>query len=131
MMSAIRAAKLEDRVIFTGMVPRGDVIGFLKSSDVMLAPVRFMNSGAVIVEAWAAGTPVIQSDAVDPDLIEQGVNGWRFASEHPDELAERMVESFEKRERLPEMGQRGRKKVLEGFTYPKLISIYEETLKRL
>ena len=129
--SAIRAAKLEDRVIFTGMIPREDVIGFLKTSDVMLAPVRFMNSGAVIVEAWAAGTPVIQSDAVDPDLIDPGVNGWRFASEQPDELAARLIESFERREKLPEMGQKGREKVLDGFTYPKLVAIYEETFAGL
>lgn len=131
MKNAIRAAKLEDRVLFTGMVPRDDVIGFLKSADVMLAPVRFMNSGAVIVESWAAGTPVIQSDAVDPDLIDQGVNGWRFKSEDSGALAEVMAESFAKRASLPRMGQKGREKVLAGFTYPKLISIYEETLEKL
>lgn len=131
MKRAVCDAGLEDRVVFTGMVPRADVIGFLKSSDVMLAPVRFMNSGAVIVESWAAGTPVIQSDAVDPDLIETGINGWRFASENSDELAERMIESFEKREKLPEMGRKGREKVLAGFTYPKLVSIYEETIAEL
>ena len=131
MKRAVCDAGLEDRVVFTGMVQRADVIGFLKSSDVMLAPVRFMNSGAVIVESWAAGTPVIQSDAVDPDLIETGINGWRFASENSDELAERMIESFEKREKLPEMGRKGREKVLAGFTYPKLVSIYEETIAEL
>lgn len=127
---AVHDAGVEDRVIFTGMIPRNDVIGFLKTSDIMLAPVRFMNSGAVIVEAWAAGTPVIQSDAVDPDLIEQGVNGWRFGSERPDELAERMIESFERRKQLPEMGRRGREKVLTEFTYPKLISAYEEIITK-
>lgn len=131
MKSAIREAKLKDRVVFTGMIPRADVIGFLKTSDVMLAPVRFMNSGAVIVESWAAGTPVIQSDAVDPDLIDQGVNGWRFHSEQSRELAERLVESYEKHAQLPEMGRKGREKVLAGFTYPKLISIYEETIAGL
>ena len=131
MKTAIRDAGLEKRVLFTGMIPRADVIGFLKSSDVMLAPVRFMNSGAVIVESWAAGTPVIQSDAVDPDLIDQGINGWRFRSEQSSELAERMEESFEKRGQLPEMGRKGREKVLAGFTYPKLISIYEETIAGL
>lgn len=131
MKNDIRKAGLEDRVIFTGMVPRNDVIGFLKSSDIMLAPVRFMNSGAVIVEAWAAGTPVIQSDAIDPDLIDYGVNGWRFSSEQCGELADRMLESFQRKAQLPDMGAEGRKKVLAGFTYPKLISIYEETLEKL
>jgi len=131
MKQAIHDAGLDDRVIFTGMIDREDVIGFLKISNVMLVPVRFMNSGAVIVESWAAGTPVIQSDAVDPDLIEQGVNGWRFPSEDVPSLADRMLESYGCRDRLPEMGAKGREKVLEGFTYPKLISIYEETLARL
>ena len=131
MKQTIASAGLENRVLFTGMIPRGDVIAFLKTSDVMLAPVRFMNSGAVIVESWAAGTPVIQSDAVDPDLIEHGINGWRFSSEQVSELADRLLEAYENRGRLPEMGAKGREKVLEGFTYPKLISIYEETLARL
>ena len=131
MKQVIGSAGLEKRVIFTGMIPRDDVIAFLKTSDIMIAPVRFMNSGAVIVEAWAAGTPVIQSDAVDPDLIEQGVNGWRFPSEQVSALADRMKESYGKRASLPEMGAKGREKVLEGFTYPKLISIYEETLAKI
>ena len=46
-------------------------------------------------------------------------------------LAALLEESFKLRAQLPAMGARGREKVLSGFTYPKLISIYEETLAGL
>ncbi len=67
-----REAGVENRMIFTGMVEREEVLAFLKQGDVHVIPVRFMNSGAVVVETWAANTPVIQSDAVDPNFVKEG-----------------------------------------------------------
>ena len=54
-----------DKVIFTGSVSRPEVLGWLKYCDIHVVPVRFMNSGAVIVETWASKNTVIQSDVVE------------------------------------------------------------------
>ncbi|MDD4317894.1 MAG: glycosyltransferase family 4 protein [Victivallaceae bacterium] len=123
--------KLEHRIICTGMVERSEVLSFLRQSDIQIVPVRFMNSGAVVVESWAAGIPVIQSDAVDPNLVEPGKNGYLFHSKDIQDLASCMMKAYAEREKLPELGKRGREMVLKRFTYPRLIRIYNDIYRKL
>ncbi len=52
--------KVDDRVIFTGA--RTDVPELLCASDLLLHPASIENTGTVIVEAIAAGLPVITTD---------------------------------------------------------------------
>jgi len=123
--------KLEQRVKFTGMVSRDEVISWLTYADIHVIPVRFMNSGAVVVESWAAGTPVIQSDAVDPNFVIDGRNGYLFASTDSSQLSQKMVEAYENRDKLTSMAQEGKKFVLEKITYPVLIENYEAVYDEL
>ena len=113
------------------MVERSEVLSFLRQSDIQIVPVRFMNSGAVVVESWAAGIPVIQSDAVDPNLVEPGKNGYLFHSKDIQDLASCMMKAYAEREKLPELGKRGREMVLKRFTYPRLIRIYNDIYRKL
>ena len=78
-----------------------------------------------MVESWAAGTPVLQSDAVDPNLVVDGENGYLFPSEDVDALARKMLEAYQKRPQLPALGKNGKQLVLKHFTYENLIQIYE------
>ncbi len=128
---AIAGHQLQDRVLFTGMIAREKVTAFLTQSDIHVVPVRFMNAGAVVVESWAAGTPVIQSDAVDPNLVEPGRNGYLFPSQDVDALACTMIRAFGERDKLPEFGRCGREKVLRDFTYRRLVEIYDAEYRRL
>ncbi len=120
----IAAAGLEDRVLFTGMVERPEVIGWLAHSDAHVIPVRFMNSGAVVAETWAAGTVVIQSDAVDPNYVVDGENGYVFRSESTDHAAEQMLRAHRNRRNLAPMAARGREFVMRHLTYERLVEIY-------
>ncbi|MFA6815969.1 MAG: glycosyltransferase family 4 protein, partial [Lentisphaeria bacterium] len=131
MKEKLAQAGLTPRCVFTGMVPRDEVIGFLQQSSIHVIPVRFMNSGAVVVESWAGGIPVIQSDAVDPNLVEVGKNGYLFHSEKVAELAECMKKAYVEREKLGGYAQNGRKKVLQEFTYQHLIKLYNEVYEKL
>ena len=122
---------LGDRVLLTGMVDRPDVIAWLAHADAHVIPVRFMNSGAVVAETWAAGTIVIQSDAVDPNYVVDGENGYLFPSESVDALAEKMRAAWHNRATLPAMAERGRRFVLDNLTYQRLVEIYSEVYRRL
>ena len=115
---------LESRILFTGMVERREVIAFLKESDIHVIPVRFMNSGAVVVESWAAGTPVIQSDAVDPNLVVEDYNGYIFPNEDITMLASKIFKAYSNRQLLANMGHNGWKLVKECYTYDSLIKLY-------
>ncbi len=124
MRSYIKENGLDDQVLFTGSVEREEVLGWLTHSDIHVIPVRFMNSGAVVVESWAAHTPVIQSDVVDPNLVEDGENGYLFPSESISVLAQTMVRAYENREKFPKMAEMGNALVRERYTYDYLTKLY-------
>jgi len=107
------------------------VIGWLHHANAHVIPVRFMNSGAVVAESWAAGTVVIQSDAVDPNYVEDGVNGYVFPSESVDALAAKMMTAWRNRAQLDAMAARGKEFVLANLTYQRLVEIYAEQYRRL
>jgi glycosyltransferase involved in cell wall biosynthesis len=131
MRRRVQDAGLGDRVLFTGMVERPEVIGWLAHADAHVIPVRFMNSGAVVAETWAAGTVVIQSDAVDPNYVVNGDNGYLFRSEDIDDLAARMLDAHGNRPGLAAMAERGRAFVLENLTYQRLVELYAAEYRRL
>ncbi len=115
---------LDEQVTFTGGIPREDVIAALKSCDVHVLPVRFMNSGAVVVETWAARRPVLHSDMIDPCYVVEGENGYTFRSEDAGELCEKLVQMLQNPAHCDTMGAKGRQLVEEKFLYPHLIQQY-------
>ncbi|MBN2830472.1 MAG: glycosyltransferase [Candidatus Cloacimonetes bacterium] len=131
MKAIITANNLTERVIFTGMVERDEVLGWLKYSDIHIIPVRFMNSGAVVVESWISGIPVIQSDIVDPNLVVEDVNGFLFESENIEELSEKMIKSYRNRATLKEMAGVGEQLVREKYTYEYLCELYESAFSAI
>lgn len=126
----IRENQLEDQVIFTGPVSREDVITALKACDVHVLPMRFMNSGAINTETWASGRPIIQSNRVDPNYVEEGVNGYTFDVEDPNELAEKLDKTLNDPELSRTMGANGQQLATEKFTYPALIAQYMDGYRR-
>ncbi len=122
---------LDRRVLFTGMVQRDQVLGWLRHSDIHVIPVRFMNSGAVVVESWISHTPVLQSDVVDPNLVQDGKTGYLFKSQSVDDLAEKMLTAYSNRQNLAQMGIAGEELVKQKYTYQYLTNLYLETFEKL
>jgi starch synthase len=77
----IRGLGLQDRILLTGGLPPGDarLIGLLQAARVLVLPSLSETFGLVILESWAAGTPVIASRTSGAQaLIGEGENGWLF-----------------------------------------------------
>ena len=113
-----------ERIHFTGVVERKEVLSWLRYSNIHVIPVRFMNSGAVVVESWASDTPVLQSDVVDPNLVEEGKNGYLFHSESVQECAEKMLLAYQENSSLADMAKMGKELVFHMYTYDYLINLY-------
>jgi glycosyltransferase involved in cell wall biosynthesis len=64
-----------DRVVFTGLLSGRDKVAALSDADVFALPSNHENFGVAVVEALAAGTPVVVSDQVyiHPDVTAAGV----------------------------------------------------------
>ena len=131
MKRLVKDNNLEDRVIFTGMVDRWEVLSWLRYSDIHVIPVRFMNSGAVVVESWISGTPVIQSDVVDPNLVVEDKNGYLFESENADMCAEKMLKAYKNKDKLNELASEGEKLVRQKYTYKYLTGLYEKIYEKV
>lgn len=84
---------LSDKVRFLGVIPREAVDRHFSESDIVILPSRFDGWGAIINEGMEHGLAVIASDAVGagPLLIADGVNGFVFANEDVDALADRLA----------------------------------------
>ncbi len=65
LMQTVRSLNLTDRVIFTGPLYGADRIAAMVDADLFVLPSHQENFGIVVVEALAAGTPVIISDQVN------------------------------------------------------------------
>lgn len=85
-----------------------DVSGMLADHDLFILPSRYEGFGLVLVEAMAAGVPVIASNIDGPgEIVTDGVNGLLFESDNPDDLFDKIQtlhHSPEKREQLALQG---------------------------
>lgn len=82
----IQKLGLGDRILLTGGLPPGDprLIGLFQEAEVLLLPSISEPFGLVILESWAAGTPVISSRTSGAsDLISEGETGWIFDLGNP------------------------------------------------
>lgn len=131
MQAFISQNSLQDKVFFTGVLDRELVLGWLRFADIHVIPVRFMNSGAVVVESWISDTPVIQSKVVDPNLVVEGYNGYLFPTEDIDICAEKMILAYQNRSKLPQMAERGKILVKSKYTYEYLIGLYANAYKKV
>ncbi|MBI2102579.1 glycosyltransferase family 4 protein [Candidatus Woesearchaeota archaeon] len=79
--------KYKDKIIFTG--GRKDIPEFMKLSHVLLLPSEGEGLPGVVMEAMAAGLPVVATDeGCTPDLIESGKEGYLAQRENTDEYRE-------------------------------------------
>lgn len=99
---AVRDLKVHDRVFFE---TPGDIAPYFKLADVVLVPSHFEGYGLVIIEALAAGKPVISTDVgiareagaiiAQPERFAEALREW-FASGHRTaRLKEYPYESFD------------------------------------
>jgi len=122
---------LQDEVLFTGEVDKEEVSAWLKEADILIVPARLMNVGNVVIESWASHTPVLQSDAVDPNLVIEGDNGYLFRSQDIDDLAQQMQKAYSERARLPLLAEHGKAIVNDKYTFDYLLKRYSKVYKQL
>ncbi len=84
----VQQHQLED-VVFTGLVPYEELPRYYKTADVFCAPNTGHESfGIVLLEAMAAGTPIVASDIGGfADVLEDGEEGLLVPPRDADALA--------------------------------------------
>jgi glycosyltransferase involved in cell wall biosynthesis len=116
-----RQLKLEDRVLFNSALPPEEVPQALGDLDALVLPSRTTPEwseqfGRVIIEAMAAGVPVLgaQSGAI-PEVI--GDAGLLFKEGSTRQLIERLTALRDDSDLRQQLVERGRKRAVERFTW--------------
>ena len=98
--------KVSDRIIFTGI--RQDVAQLLAASDLFVLPTLLDALPTVLIEAMAAGKPIVATDVGGvPEIIDHGRNGLLIPPAQPDELAQACVQLLQDSGRSKAMGCAG------------------------
>ncbi|MEO1773398.1 MAG: glycosyltransferase [Pseudomonadota bacterium] len=111
------ALGIADRVTFTGYLSQDEVAERLAATDVFVLPSFAEGVPVVLMEAMAAGRPVIAPQVAGvPELVEHGVSGFLVP---PGDL-KRLTGSIDALIRRPEvcvdMGEEGRRRVRAAFS---------------
>ncbi len=105
----LRSCGLERDVLLTGYVSDAERIPIYRAAQFAVFPSFYEGFGMPLLEAMAAGTPVLASDI--PAHREVLADAGRFfAAEDEDELGRRMRELAEDRDLRRELAERGRRR---------------------
>ena len=109
---------LADAASFHPNLSRDEKLAFLASLDVLSVPSRFSEAfGLFVVEALAAGTPVVQPDVCGfREIIEATGGGLLCPQNTPASLAGTLGELLSDPARLRSLGEQGRRAVAEKFS---------------
>ncbi len=108
------------RILELGTVDLATKTNALDACDLLCLPSTQESFGAVFVEAWMLGKPVIGGSApAVSGVIEDGVNGF-VVEQEAQAIAERIVFLLERPAVREEMGRRGREKTLAQYTWERL-----------
>jgi glycosyltransferase involved in cell wall biosynthesis len=115
------------QVIFTGLVPHRDVPRYYANADIYVSPSFYESFGMSIIEAMAAGLPVVAArGGAVPDLISDGSNGLLVDPANPAAIA-KGVEDLIKNHRLRKsIACAAREIVCKKFSYGSICSVLME-----
>ena len=134
--SLIRDLGLEKQVQLERWTPRPELLALMRQCDMFLFPSLRDGGGAVVVEAMAAGKPVVCLDLAGPGLHVTEDCGIKIPPHSPDETIGLMAQALERlygdRELCLKMGQAARRRAQQIYNWDhlgeRLLKIYEEVL---
>lgn len=135
LVKQIKDEKMKEKIVFSGKISDEDLIASYHASDVFVLFSEWEGFGLVVIEAMAAGKPVIASDRGSlPFLISEGKNGFIVPFQNVDLLKKKITFLFRNKDKGKSMGLFGkrfiRKYDWEEITRQTLI-IYENITKKL
>lgn len=117
---------LGDRARFLGHRPRVRTTAIIAGARLLVAPSRNEGQGIVILEAGAAGTPVVCSN-IPPflEMVRNGEHGYVFDSEDPAALAQAILKAVLDPTEARHRATRLRRRVRERYTVAAMVSAYQ------
>lgn len=98
--------KISDRVKFAGFVDDVTLSKCYLLADIYVVPSRLEGFGLTLLDAMAAGKPIVTTDVgAIPEIIKDGENGILVKPDKPDELAAAIIELLDNRLKSEQIGK--------------------------
>jgi len=127
------SADAAKRVTFTGLVAHSDVPAFYERADIYIGPSLYESFGVSIVEAMAAGVPVVATRVgAVPELISEGHSGLVVETANPSAIADAVIKLLTDTKLRNSIACEARKTVWKQFSWETicstLIQMYRDVL---
>jgi glycosyltransferase involved in cell wall biosynthesis len=120
LMALSKNLGLEERVEFCGY--QKDMVAFLRQVDIFVLSSHYEGFGLVLVEAMAAGIPVVATDVGGvAEVVVDGQTGLVVPPGQEDELAMGLEYFLTHRNLCYQFGQKGREHVMERFSLKHMV----------
>jgi len=130
-LKLVKQFNLNGQVRFTGRLTREELVEQYAAAEIAIVPSVYEGFGLPAAEAMACGTPVISSDGgALPEVV--GDAGILVPSEKADALAAAIKQLLGDKQTQQRMGEAGRKRVEDQFSWEKAarktLEVYQESL---
>ena len=125
MISFAKEKGFYKRLTFTGF--RKDIANVMRTIDILVLPSLWEGFGIVLIEAMAAKKPCITTQISSmPEIVGHNVTGLVVPPKDIKSLTSAMLKLINDEQLAKQMGENGRKLVMEKFSLDKMIEDYEQ-----
>ena len=123
---------IRERILFLGFTDEATKRDAFAACDVFVMASSVDSFGTVYLEAWLYGKPVIGAEAGGvPDVVASGRDGILVRFGHPGELAEAVSLLLADAELRRKLGEAGRGKVLDEYTWDAVFGLLARVIDPL
>jgi glycosyltransferase involved in cell wall biosynthesis len=131
LLDRARELGVVNRVVATGPLPRADLLGELASADLLVVPSLFEPFGIVLLEAMAAGLPIVATRVGGiPEVVVDRQTALLVRPGASAELAAAMEAVLTDPSLAQNLGTEGRRRVTR-FAWPRLLPMYVALFREL
>ncbi len=128
--------EVEEKVSFKGFIPQSGLAELYGNADLLMNASFHEAFGMPLIEAMSCGLPVVASSVGGiPEVVKDGVTGALVGSGGAEAIAKAVIALLSDRPLMERMGNAGRKRVLELFTWEKaagdILTCYRELLPKI
>lgn len=107
---------LQNTITLTGRITKADKLRLYRESSIYLQPTRWEGFGLAIAEAMSCGLPIVTSPAgAVPEVV--GDAGLFSSADNAEELSEQICRLLTDASLRTQLGQSGRRRVVDNFSY--------------
>jgi len=126
-----RQLELQHNIVFTGRVSNQELVEHYTTSDIFILPSTEEALGVVLLEAMYHGLPVVASNVGGiPEIVTNQETGILTTPGSPKAISEAILSLIERPKQRRFFSERGKRHVLENFTWGKIASAFELVIEK-